>query len=73
MVKERPKAKAARTFETLEAKLNQLSTPSPQGMLEAGSGTPIMLYTDPKFALVQHWAAIEREVLPIGACSLPMP
>jgi transposase len=50
-VKERPKAKAARTFETLEAKLNQLSTPSPQGMLEAGSGTPIMLYTDPKFAL----------------------
>jgi transposase len=48
-MKERLKAKAPRSLEALRPwrqSSNQLSTPSPQRMLEAGSGMPAMLYTE---------------------------
>jgi transposase len=51
-MKERLKAKAARTLEALEAELKPPSTPSPQRMPEAGSGMPAMPYFDPKSALI---------------------
>jgi transposase len=61
-MKERLKAKAARTLEALEAELKPPSTPSPQRMPEAGSGMPAMPYFDPKSALTAD-LAIRRPVL----------
>jgi transposase len=52
-VKERLKAKAARTLEALEAELKPaLDTITAKKMPKAGSGMPVMPYTDPKSALM---------------------
>ena len=60
-VKERLKAKAPALLKPWKRNSNQPSTPSPQRMLEAGSGMPAMPYTDPKSALavLMHEAAGE--------------
>jgi transposase len=52
-MKERLKAKAARSLATLGRNSNQPSTLSPHRTPEAGSGMPVMLYNDLHFALAE--------------------
>jgi hypothetical protein len=52
-MKERLKAKAARSLATLGRNPNQPSTQSPHRTPEAESGMPVMLYNDLHFVLAE--------------------